>query len=53
MILNNEELYKVIGGEIKSSLINAIVRGISTFIDLGRNIGSAIRRATSGKTCSL
>ena len=53
MMLSNEELIKVVGGEISSTLINAIARGISTFLDLGRTIGSAIRRAASGKTCSL
>ena len=53
MILNKEELFKVVGGEINSSLINAVTRGVSTFLELGRSIGSAIRRAVSGKTCSL
>lgn len=53
MILNSEELLKIIGGEINSSFINAIARGVSIFLELGRTIGSAIRRSVSGKTCSL
>lgn len=53
MILNKEDLFEVTGGEINSSLINAVSRGISVFLELGRSIGSAIRRAVSGKTCSL
>lgn len=53
MILSKEELLKISGGEVSASLINAIARGISVFLDLGRTIGAAIRRATSGKTCSL
>ncbi len=53
MILTKEELLKIKGGEVSASLVNAIARGISVFLDLGRTIGSAIRRATTGKNCSL
>ena len=53
MILNKQELLKIQGGAVSASLINAIARGISVFLDLGRTIGSAIRRAASGETCSL
>lgn len=53
MILNSKELKKITGGDIGSTLINSISRGVSTFLDLGRIIGSAVRRIVSGKSCSL
>lgn len=53
MILTEKQLLKITGGQITASLINAIARGIDIFLDLGRTIGSAIRRATTGKSCSL
>lgn len=51
--LNKKQLLEVTGGAITASFINALSRGISTFLDLGRSIGSAIRRAVTGKICSL
>lgn len=53
MILSDKELLKINGGTITASLINAIARGISTIADLGRNVGTAIRRLVSGKICSI
>jgi len=53
MILKKQELLQIKGGETTSSLINAIARGISVFLDLGRAIGAAIRRVSSGKSCPL
>ncbi|MBR2832875.1 MAG: hypothetical protein IKE75_00280 [Bacilli bacterium] len=52
MILSKEELIKVTGGSITPGLINAITRGINVFLELGKVIGTAIRRAVTGKTCS-
>ena len=53
MILKEKDLLNIVGGETTSSIFNALTRGISIFLDLGRTIGSAIRRAATGKTCSL
>lgn len=53
MKLTKEELLQIKGGELTSQLINSISRGITTFLDLGRALGSAIRRAVTGKSCSL
>lgn len=54
MQLKDDELKKIIGGTaITASLLASIAR-VGTFVlDLGRAIGSAIRRSTSGKTCSF
>ena len=51
--MKKDELLNVRGGGLSATLISAISRGINTFYDLGRSFGSAIRRATSGKSCRL
>jgi len=51
--LNRNELLNVYGGTISATLINAIVKGFSVIVDLGKALGSAIRRAVSGKTCPV
>ena len=51
MKLTNEELYNLKGGGITASLLNAISRTISTMLNLGQVIGSAIRRVMSKKSC--
>ena len=53
MILNKEQLLKVTGGAITASFITALARGITTLLELGLSIGSAIRRVSSGKICSF
>ncbi len=51
MIINNEEMINVSGGAISGSMLNAISRGLSTLLDLGRSLGTAIRMIYSGKRC--
>lgn len=51
--LNKEQLMKVTGGSISATLLNALVRGANVFLDVGRSIGTAIRRFLSGKKCSI
>lgn len=51
--LTKEQLKLVIGGAVNGTLINAFVRGINSFLDLGRSLGTAIRRIVAGKICSL
>ena len=53
MKLNKNELLNVYGGSISASLINAVVKGVSVIVDLGKALGSAIRRAVSGKMCDV
>lgn len=51
-MLNNEELYNINGGvTISGTLINSIAKLITTILDLGRAIGSAIRMVGSGSKC--
>lgn len=53
MLLSKEELLKIRGGGLTTTMVNAISRSIDTFLDFGKAIGSAIRRITSGKLCPL
>lgn len=53
MILKNSELKNIIGGSITATFINAVVKGISLLIELGKSLGSSIRRITSGATCAV
>lgn len=50
--LGNNELINIEGGaSFSATLLNAASRAISTFMELGRNLGSAIRRVVSGSVC--
>lgn len=52
--LDNKTLQEITGGiNITASLISGIVRGINSLLDLGRSLGSAIRRIQFGQMCSL
>ena len=48
------ELERIEGGfTFSGNLINSLVSGIKVFIDLGRSLGTAIRRGSSGKLCPI
>ena len=49
--LNNKELYNISGGTLSASMYNAIFRGAELLLELGRSLGSAIRRYFTGKYC--
>lgn len=54
--MTDKELYSIVGGATKTitaAFLNSIIRGISTIFEIGQSVGTAIRRAISGKTCSL
>ncbi len=52
--LNKEELLEIKGGlDLTGALISSIIKGINTFLDLGRSLGSSLRRSLTGKTCQL
>lgn len=53
-MLNKEELLIIIGGaSISGTLINAFVRAINAALEVGRSLGSAIRRVVNGQPCKL
>lgn len=49
--LNDNELKEINGGAISAAWLTAIVRGINSILDLGRSIGTALRRIQTGKLC--
>lgn len=52
--LNKDEMLSVSGGAgITASFVSAIVRGVNSFLDVGRSIGSSIRRIFERKVCPL
>lgn len=53
MKIKKSELLNIYGGSVSATLINAFVKGFSVIVDLGKALGSAIRRAVSGKTCPV
>lgn len=53
-MLEKQELLQVVGGiSITGTLINSICRGVEAIMDVGRSLGSAIRRAIGGSICPL
>lgn len=54
MEIKKEELMIINGGgTITGTLLNAIARGINAFLDLGRSLGTAIRRIGSNSLCQI
>ena len=52
--INRNELYSIIGGAgLTGTMLNAIAKGVTSMYNIGRALGSALRRAISGKYCSL
>ena len=53
MQLSDKELNTYIGGALTATLLNALLRGFNFVLDLGKTIGTAIRRGTSGNMCKF
>ena len=53
MELKKDELKKIDGGAIASSMINAVTKAVNTIYELGRATGSAIIRLIKKAHCSL
>lgn len=52
--LNQKELFAISGGfSLTGSVISAVVSGVGKLIDLGRALGSSIRRIGSGNLCEF
>lgn len=52
--LKKDEMLKISGGfNWSASFLNAASRAVSTLVDLGRSLGTAIRRSVSGKVCPV
>ena len=55
--LNSKELLNIYGGAttnwLTATFINAAARILDTIMDVGRSLGTAIRRTTNGSICPL
>lgn len=49
--LSKKEMQKVYGGAISASWISAMFRGVTSVTDLGRYLGSSIRRFVDRNLC--
>lgn len=50
--MNDRELYLISGGaDLNGNLLNALSRLVNTILELGRALGSSLRRSRSGKSC--
>lgn len=50
--LNKETLLNIDGGlNITGSLVTSFTNAINTILNLGRNLGTSIRRINSGNLC--
>ena len=50
----NKELKNINGGAaVSGSVISGVVRGVNTFLDLGRALGSSLRRLGNGSICPI
>ncbi len=47
--LNDKDLIIVYGGAMNATMINAIGRILSTVIEVGRMVGTSIRRIAGGR----
>lgn len=53
-INNKEELLMIEGGiKVSGAILNAFKGCANTILDIGRSLGSAIRRLAFGSLCSL
>lgn len=53
-VLNDNELLNIIGGATWSAaFFSSVARAIDTVMNVGRSLGSAIRRLTNGSMCSI
>lgn len=49
--MSEEELINIKGGAISGNFLNYLSKLITTILDIGRTIGSAINYMKKGKTC--
>ncbi len=54
MKLTKKELREVkAGAGLTAALLNAIIKGVNSFMDIGRYLGSSVRRLVGKKACPL
>lgn len=54
MELTKEQLIQVQGGGwLTGTVLSALIKGVGTIFDLGKSLGSAIRRISAKSVCSI
>ncbi len=52
--MNKEELILIIGGSsVSGTVLNAVVRAINAALEVGRSLGTAIRRIKTRQACPV
>lgn len=52
--MEKKELLQIVGGfKLTSSFLNAIYRTANAVVEIGRTIGSTLRRIKEGRMCPL
>ena len=51
--LSVKEMKSINGGTITASFLTAMARSMSIFLEVGRTLGSSVRRIFAGSYCSL
>lgn len=51
--ITEKDLKEIQGGGISASIITAAVRAMNSLLELGRSLGTAVRRIQSGSVCSI
>lgn len=53
-ITDEKKLYDIEGGlSVSGTLINAFTSGIKIVLEVGRSLGTSLRRIISGSLCSI
>ena len=51
--LNENELREIDGGSLTGTIINALTSAAKVVLDIGRSLGSALRRISEDKKCAI
>ena len=51
MMIEKEELLTIKGGSVSATLLNTLIKIVTTALELGRTIGSTIRRKKTNSKC--
>lgn len=49
--LTNKELNMIVGGSLSGAVISSILKGVDMMLELGRSLGSSIRRLFTKNFC--
>lgn len=53
MKIEDKELYEVNGGGIGATFLNYLTDAFKTIYNIGQELGGAVRRIATGKTCTI